>query len=81
MPKPNEGKTQQVLLGTAHAAGLCGCDPTTLLDNERRGLVTPLKSTTGRRMWRQEDVAAINAYREQRGLPRMPDVRALTERR
>ena len=64
MRQPDAGKnTPEVLLGTAHAAGLIGCDPSTLRDYERRGIVAPLKGSTGRRLWRMADVQAANAYR------------------
>ncbi len=70
MPKaPPNQPAREVALGTAHAASLFGCDPSTLRNYVERGIVAPLTSSSGRRMWRMADLLAIAAYRRERGLP------------
>jgi len=61
--------TTDTLLGTTHAAQIFGCDPSTLRNYAQRGIVRPLTTSTGRRMWRMEDLHAISEHRRERGLP------------
>ena len=36
---------EQLLYGTSHAAGLTGCDPSTLRDYANRGIVSPMRAS------------------------------------
>lgn len=51
------------LYGTTHAAALTGCDPHTLRNYARQGIVHPIISSTGRHTWRASDLRAVLAYR------------------
>jgi hypothetical protein len=70
MARPQHDQpTTDTVLGTAHAAQIFGCDPSTLRNYAVRGIVSPITSSTGRRMWRMEDLRAISDHRRSRGLP------------
>jgi len=49
-------KIRPVLFGTSHAAVLVQCDVTTLRDLDRRGLLHPARTSTGRRMYTMRDI-------------------------
>ena len=70
MTRPaHDQPTTDTLLGTTHAAQIFGCDPSTLRHYAQRGIVNPLTTSTGRRMWRMEDLHTIADHRRSRGLP------------
>jgi hypothetical protein len=52
-----------VLYGTSHAAAMLGCDSTTLRDYAKRGIAKPLRTSTGRHLWRLADLRAVQDWR------------------
>jgi DNA-binding transcriptional MerR regulator len=67
-PATDHPTPDAAVFGAAHAAQFFGCDPATLRNYATRGIVSPPTSSSGRRMWRMEDLLAIAAYRRARGL-------------
>jgi DNA-binding transcriptional MerR regulator len=66
MPRESGGKNQNRLFGSRDAAAELGIDTTTLRAMEKRGDISPLRTSTGHRVYSPEDLAAVRAYRESR---------------
>lgn len=59
-------ENSRILFGPTHAAAQVGCDPSTLREYARRGIVNPIVSSTGRRMFTSDDIRAAIEYRARR---------------
>lgn len=57
---------EPVFYGSTHVSSILNCDGKTLSDYERRGIVAPLRTTSGRRLFRQSDIDAAKAYRSRK---------------
>ena len=66
MPEQVAEKSEPVYFGTLHASQQIGCDPSTLKAYEKRGIVRPARTTSGRRLFTSEDIAAAIRYRRGR---------------
>jgi hypothetical protein len=72
--KAAKASDEEILYGTSHACALIGCDPSTLRHYANTGIIpSPLKSTTGRHMWRLADLRAAMDYRAGRARPALPE--------
>jgi DNA-binding transcriptional MerR regulator len=64
------GKKAEEFFGTRDAAMFCGCDVTTLRDYEKRGVVAPAKTSTGRRLYTLDDIEQVCRYQRSKQRPR-----------
>ena len=60
-------KNPPAFLGTRDAAAALRIDTTTLLALEKRGVLSPAKTSTGRRLYAPQDLAAVRAYQRSSG--------------
>lgn len=66
MNQGDGGKKREVLYGTNQAAKLAGCDPSTLRDYARAGVLQPCRTAGGRYLFTAADIRAAARHRARR---------------